>query len=174
MAEYSGINTTAPLDVTATATGTSTLGDSGFATTTNANDLLVGSSWFQKGSTGPGTGYTQREISGFDGNILEDRIVGAIGAYNATGPQSPSGAWVMQMAAFKGSGGGGGGYDGALDADGALGGGGLPGLRSICRGALPRTTWESPDTWLSGVWGQVVRPSPRSLRRLGSPSATPA
>jgi chitodextrinase len=111
IAEYSGINTTAPLDVTAVATGTGTTGDSGFATTSNANDLLVGSSYVTTGNTGPGTGYSQREISGWDGDILEDRIVSAAGAYNATAPLSPSGNWIMQMAAFKGasSGGGGGG-----------------------------------------------------------------
>ena len=102
IAEYSGIVTTNPLDVSAVATGTGALGDSGFATTTNANDLLIGSNWVSTGSTGPGAGYTQREISGWDGDILEDRIVSTTGAYNATAPLSPSGNWIMQMAAFKG------------------------------------------------------------------------
>jgi len=101
MAEYSGINTTSPLDVTAAASGTSTLSDSGSATTTNANDLLVGSNWFVLGTTSVGTGYTQREISGWDGDILEDRIVSSVGAYNATAPITTSSQWLMQMAAFK-------------------------------------------------------------------------
>ena len=107
VAEYSGINTTSPLDVTAVSTGTGTLSNSGSATTTNANDLLIGSNWVLSGTTGAGTGYTQRQISGWDGDILEDEIVSAVGAYSATAPISPSAAWIMQMAAFKGAGTGG-------------------------------------------------------------------
>jgi chitodextrinase len=106
IAEYSGISTTSPLDVTAVATGTGTTSDSGSATTTNANDLLIGANAVSTGTTGAGTGFTQRQITGWDGNILEDRIVTATGAYNATAPLSPSGSWVMQMAAFKGASGG--------------------------------------------------------------------
>jgi fibronectin type 3 domain-containing protein len=104
IAEYGGISTTAPLDVTAAATGSGTTSDSGSATTTNANDLLVGANCVSTGTTAAGTGYSQREISGWDGNILEDRIVTAVGSYNATAPISPSGNWIMQMAAFKAAG----------------------------------------------------------------------
>ena len=101
IAEYGGISTTSPLDVTAVAIGTGTTSDSGSATTSNANDLLIGSNWVLSGTTGPGTGYTQRQISGWDGDILEDQVVNTAGAYNATAPVSPSAAWIMQMAAFK-------------------------------------------------------------------------
>jgi len=104
VAEYSGINTTSPLDVTAVSTGTSITSDSGSATTTNANDLLVGVNAVLSGTAGAGTGYTSRQISTFDGNILEDKIVSATGAYSATATLSSSAAWIMQMAAFKGSG----------------------------------------------------------------------
>jgi hypothetical protein len=106
MAEYRGISTTSPLDVTAVANGTSTLSNSGSATTTNANDLLVGSNWFTLGTTSAGTGYTQRQISGWDGDILEDQIVSTVGAYSATAPITTSSPWIMQMAAFKGAGSG--------------------------------------------------------------------
>ncbi len=104
MAEYSGISTTNPLDVTATATGTSTLANSGSVTTTNANDLLVGSNWFVLGTTSAGAGYTQRQISGWDGDILEDQIVSTVGPYSATAPITTSSAWIMQMAAFRAAG----------------------------------------------------------------------
>ena len=85
------------------ATGSGTLGDSGAATTTKANDLLIGSNWVSTGTSGPGTGYTQRQISGWDGDILEDEIVSNTGAYHATAPLSSSGNWIMQLAAFKGT-----------------------------------------------------------------------
>jgi hypothetical protein len=85
------------------------LSDSGFATTTNANDLLIGSNWVASGTPSAGTGYTSRQISGYDGDILEDQIVGVVGSYNATAPVSPSAGWIMQMAAFKGVASGGGG-----------------------------------------------------------------
>jgi chitodextrinase len=105
VAEYSGINTTSPLDVTAAATGTSTLCDSGSATTTNANDLLVGSNWIVSATSSAGTGFIQREgQTGWDGDILEDRIVSAAGAYDATAANSTSSQWIMQMAAFKAAG----------------------------------------------------------------------
>ena len=96
--EYSGINTTAPLDVTATATGTGTIANSGNATTTNANDLLVGAAYMQINSV-VGAGYTQRLL--VDGDMVEDRIVSATGSYSATVSQSSSGYWIMQLAAFK-------------------------------------------------------------------------
>jgi chitodextrinase len=107
IAEYSGINTTSPLDVSAVATGTGTTADSGSATTTVANELLIGSNWVTTGTPSAGSGYSSRQISGWDGDILEDRIVSVTGAYNATSPVSPSGSWIMQMAAFKGAGTGG-------------------------------------------------------------------
>ncbi|MBS0421997.1 MAG: fibronectin type III domain-containing protein [Proteobacteria bacterium] len=101
VAEYSGIDTTSPLDVTAVSTGTSATSSSGSATTTNANDLLIGSNAVLSGTAGAGTGFTQRQISTQDGNILEDQIVSATGAYSATAPLTSSAAWIMQMAAFK-------------------------------------------------------------------------
>jgi chitodextrinase len=107
MAEYSGISTTSPLDVTAVASGTSTLANSGSATTTNANDLLIGSNWYTTGITSAGTGYTQRQISGWDGDILEDQTVSTAGPHSATAVISTSSPWIMQMAAFKAAGSGG-------------------------------------------------------------------
>src|SRR4029077_8689224 len=91
--------------------GTST--NSGAATTTSANALIVGANLVLSQSTGPGTGFTSRVITSTDGDLLEDRIVTSTGSYSATAPISPSAEWIMQMAAFKaaGSGGGSGGPD---------------------------------------------------------------
>jgi len=106
IAEYRGLDTAAPLDVTAAATGSGTTTDSGAATTTSANALIVGANLVLTHTTGPGAGFTSRMITNPDGDILEDRIVTSNGSYNATAPISPSAEWIMQMVAFKAAGSG--------------------------------------------------------------------
>jgi len=101
IAEYGGLDTTNPLDVTASGTGFDAMTDSGSVTTTHATDLLVASNSIDTMTTGPGTGYTQRIISFYSGAILEDRTVTTTGSYNATAPQDGAGAYVMQLVAFK-------------------------------------------------------------------------
>jgi hypothetical protein len=101
--EYSGIATANALDVAvgaSSATGTAL--SSGTATTTNANDLILGSNVVAFGITAAGSGYTQRIISA--GNTEEDEIVSSTGSYSATATQSPSGWWIMQLTAFKAAG----------------------------------------------------------------------
>ena len=105
IAEYSGVDTTAPLNGTAAASGTGVNLDSGALTTTNANDLLFASSYVAHDTTGPGTSFTQRLITQ-DASIVEDRIVTTTGTYDGTAPQDSSGWWVMQMVAFKAASGG--------------------------------------------------------------------
>jgi hypothetical protein len=98
--EYSGIDPVSALDVAVGATGSSTSLNSGSATTTNANDLLVGGDVIAHNNGGAGTGYTQRVISSHD-DIVEDMTVTSTGSYSATVTQTPTGWWVMQMAAFR-------------------------------------------------------------------------
>lgn len=100
IAEYSGVDPNNPLDVAVGGSGTSATTSSGSVTTTNANDLLVGANVVSNSTTGPGAGYTQRLLTSHQ-DILEDMTVGATGSYSATAPQSPSGWYVMQMAAFR-------------------------------------------------------------------------
>ena len=100
IAEYSGIASANPVDVTAATTGTSTTSNSGAATTTNANDLIVGANIVQTLTTAAGTSFTSRTISKPDGDILEDRVVTATGSYSASAAMS-SGWWIMQMVAFR-------------------------------------------------------------------------
>src|SRR5262249_55604999 len=80
-AEYSGLDKTSPLDVTAAANGSSKSSSSGNVTTTNANDLLIGANIVSSLTSGPGTSFTRRIITSPDGDILEDRIVTATGSY---------------------------------------------------------------------------------------------
>src|SRR5450631_2372705 len=98
--EYSGISQTAPLDVSIAAVGTTGSLNSGSATTTNATDLLFGGAVSATVVTNPGTSYTARSKA--QGNMTEDRVVTAVGSYNATASNS-SGAWAIQMAAFRGA-----------------------------------------------------------------------
>jgi hypothetical protein len=99
--EYSGLNPTSPLDVTAAAVGNSTTSSSGPATTTSASELLVGANMVFTLTKGPGAGFTSRIITKPDGDIAEDQIVTATGSYQATAPVSPAGPWIMQMAGFR-------------------------------------------------------------------------
>ena len=100
IAEYHGIAQTSALDVSVAGTGTGTPANSGAVTTTGANDLLVGANLVSGTTTGPGTSYTTRLVTNPDGDILEDRVVTAVGSYSATASVS-GGAWIMQLVAFR-------------------------------------------------------------------------
>ena len=100
IAEYSGLDTVNPLDVSAGAQANTATSNSGNVTTTNANDLLVGANLVQSTTTGAGAGYTSRLISG-DGDILEDQVVSATGSYNATAVLDKVQLWIMQAVAFR-------------------------------------------------------------------------
>ena len=99
--EYSGLRTTNAFDVGTSATGVGTSANSGSITTTTSNELLIGAGITANEFTGAGANFTQRVITSPDGDIVEDRKVSAIGSYSATASLR-SGAWLMQMATFKG------------------------------------------------------------------------
>ena len=80
--------------------GAGTSASSTAVSTTFANDLLVGADLTVTGTT-TGSGFTQRMLTVPDADILEDRIVTAVGSYAATAGIAPSGQWIMQLAAFK-------------------------------------------------------------------------
>src|SRR5262249_35261389 len=101
IAEYRGIASTNPVDVVVGASGSSTSSNSGSITTTNANDLLLGANTVLTVTSAPGASFTSRVITSPDGDILEDRSVSATASYSATATISPSGGWIMQMAAFR-------------------------------------------------------------------------
>jgi len=97
--EYAGLDTAAPLDATAAASGSTATSDSGPLTTTGPNELLFAANLTTGLTSGPGTGFTKRVITSPDSDIAEDRVVATAGTYRGTAPTS--GQWVMQMAAFR-------------------------------------------------------------------------
>jgi hypothetical protein len=98
--EYSGLNPTSPLDVTAAGTGNGTSASSGSATTTSANELIFGAGTTAGTAfTAPGSGFTTRIVNIY-GSLAEDKTVSSAGSNAATATNS-GGAWVMQMATFK-------------------------------------------------------------------------
>jgi fibronectin type 3 domain-containing protein len=99
--EYSGLDRFTPLDATAGASGSSAAANSGSATMTNAADLIVGADMTGNYTAAPGTGFTMRMVTPFDGDGAEDETVDITGSYNATVTISPAGSWVMQMVAFR-------------------------------------------------------------------------
>jgi YD repeat-containing protein len=97
--EYSGINTTNPLDTAIAAYGNGATLNSGSLTITAANDLLVAGGYGQHAYTGgAGAGYT--EVLTSEWELVEDAIVATVGSYSATSSDN-SGYWVMQMVAFR-------------------------------------------------------------------------
>ena len=95
--EYSGLATALPVDVSASAAGTSASMTSGAVTTSQANDLLFAAG-ASDNTVAQGTGYTPR-LNSF-GNLTEDRIVTTTGSYAGTASQNGS-TWVMQLVAFR-------------------------------------------------------------------------
>src|SRR5580658_5110900 len=100
IAEYSGADTSNPLDVTAASTGSSAVASSGPLTTTSANDILVAGGYVYAFVNGAGTGFTNR-MSTPDGDNLEDELVPAIGTYTATASLTSSAPWIFQCVAFR-------------------------------------------------------------------------
>ncbi len=106
--EYKGLNTTAPLDVVAGASGSSgsnTVVSSGGATTTSGSELIFGAGMTNGGFSKAGTSFTSEVITP-DGDIAEDEVVFSTGSYGATATLAAYGSqnWVMQMIALKASG----------------------------------------------------------------------
>jgi PQQ-like domain len=99
--EYRNVDAAHPVDVAIAGSGSSTTASSGSATTTRANDLLVAADTVYTHTSGPGSGFTSRILTSPDGDIAEDRVAATVGSYGATAPLSSTGAWVMQMVAFR-------------------------------------------------------------------------
>jgi hypothetical protein len=94
--EYSGINTTNPIDAEVGASGNAGAVSSGSVTTTAAGDIIYGYCLGDWACT-VGSGFTAR--STLNGNLIEDETAGSAGSYAATG--SANNGWTMQMVALK-------------------------------------------------------------------------
>lgn len=104
LAEYAGLDPVNPIDVTTSAFGTNTPADSGWITTTNPNDLLVGIELTSDSAVTPAPGYTSRlsTVSGNTGTaLIEDQFVTTTGAYHASAASTPSIWWLMQVVALR-------------------------------------------------------------------------
>jgi len=125
-AEFSGLTTTDPKDVTVKSIGTNTSPVCGPTATTNQADELV-IAVVQVSASDPTvgldvpatTGYTNIEVeqdsSGIQGLSMDYKIVSSTGTQSAawgTLDATPSGGWAGVIATFKAAGGGGGGSDG--------------------------------------------------------------
>jgi hypothetical protein len=96
--EYSGISTTNPVDVTASASGSGGTLNSGSATTTTANDLIFGAGVSDANVSAAGSGFTTRDTA--SGNITEDKTAATTGSYSATATHTGQN-WGVQMVAFR-------------------------------------------------------------------------
>ena len=96
--EYAGISAVNPVDVTASASGSSSSLNSGPATTTSANDLVFGAGVSDNTVTAAGSGFVSRDLA--YGNITEDRSAATAGPCSATATHNGK-MWGMQMVAFR-------------------------------------------------------------------------
>jgi hypothetical protein len=110
LAEYRGIDPKAPIDVTASDSGSGGVADSGWVTTTNPNDLLVGIELTgSAGAATPGPGYSGRLSdagAGVGTDLIGDEFVGTAGAYHASAFSAAPSWWLMQLVALRLAGGG--------------------------------------------------------------------
>ncbi len=97
--EYSGADTTNPLDNATGAAGTGSIGSSGPLVTSSPNDLIFGFCADGGGVPMPGAGFTLRSMA--DNNISEDRQALAAGSYAVTIGVGGTYDWACQLAAFR-------------------------------------------------------------------------
>jgi chitodextrinase len=99
--EYRGLDKVNPVDVTASATGSTLATSSGPITTTFANELIFGAGCTQGTFSAATGGATTRIITTPDADIAQDSVVSAIGTYTATANQNAASPWVMQVVGFR-------------------------------------------------------------------------
>jgi chitodextrinase len=100
--EYSGLDAVAPLDKTASASGTAATAVTPSVTTSFGSELIFGAGDTSGVFSSAGTGFTKRIITKPDSDITLDENVSLIGSYNVSA--KGNGAWVLQMATFKAAG----------------------------------------------------------------------
>jgi hypothetical protein len=99
--EYSGLDTSSPLDETASGSGNSSgPATTAAVTTKTARELLFAAGMTSEMYSNPGTSFVSRLVSS-DGDIVEDRIVSATGSYTGNASVNESCEWLVQMATFK-------------------------------------------------------------------------
>ena len=100
--EYSGADTSSPLDQSAYVAVNSTGATTPTITTTNANDVIVAGCLAGTTTTGAAGGYTSRATPGaWSGNETEDQIVSATGTYGPNFTEGVANDNLVGIAAFK-------------------------------------------------------------------------
>jgi hypothetical protein len=102
VAEYSGLDTNAPLDTFASATGTGMFQDSGASPLTTENtESIIGFFGYNEPSNPytAGSGFTFRNSDAT--SMLEDEPVTSAGTYHATASSSASANWAAFVIAFR-------------------------------------------------------------------------
>src|SRR5208282_1195432 len=100
--EYSGLDTSAPLDVFGSATGTGVFEDSGPSpATTASNETIIGLFGYDEYATPftAGSGFTFRNYDA--SSFLEDQSVSANGNYDATATSGNSASWLAYVICFR-------------------------------------------------------------------------
>src|SRR5262249_4041590 len=98
--EYSGLRQSDPVDAGASATGSGTTASSGTLVTAAPGELLFAAGMTSATFTASGTGFTSEVITAPDGDIVEDAVAASAGSHGATATLS-SGAWLLQLVAFR-------------------------------------------------------------------------
>jgi hypothetical protein len=100
IADYSGVDTGSPLDVTAAATGTTQNLNSGSATPNFVNELVFGAAWTSGGTLSQGTGFNL--VQNNAQVLTEDSVLVSNAVQQTTASNSGTGhAWIMQMVTFR-------------------------------------------------------------------------
>jgi len=102
--QYSGCDTSTPLDQYNTGTGNDTAPTTGNITTTAADEVLVAGVYLRVSKTiTAGTNYTLRTLTNSAPSYAasEDRIISATGTYNATFSLDSATYWITIVASFK-------------------------------------------------------------------------
>ena len=101
IAEYSGLSTNKDsFEAGSSAAGDSASANSGPVSVSSPNDLIFGAGITATAFTAPAAGFNLRVITSPNGDLLEDQVANGPGLFQALATVN-SGAWLMQVAAFR-------------------------------------------------------------------------
>src|SRR5713101_1128280 len=97
--EYTGVS--GPDGPGAEASGNSATTSCGPVANSVADELIFAANTVHTHTSAADPSFTQRIITKPDGDLVEDKVVSAIGSYMTSDQLTVPGPWVMQMVAFK-------------------------------------------------------------------------
>jgi hypothetical protein len=98
--QYSGLSQTNTFDTGTSATGVGALASCGTLNVGASNELLFAAGMTATAFAGSGAGFAVRILTLPDGDLAADQVAASAGAYSVSAPLR-SGAWLMQLTAFK-------------------------------------------------------------------------